>query len=201
MEVRDPTEGSDIMTTIAALLAETSSDELRKHLDDQGATSGWVGLGGHLAPAITKLFDIPIGNLALSAYRRQREVRAAMKRTESVPGSREVVRLAEHEIETTIEPEVVIQVNGVSYQPIEIALDLNMEVEALTVTVEHGRIVGWAPGAATASATLKAGEVTVASAATKPVQLASLQDGDITIDITSDLAENQSKTLKLQTQR
>lgn len=157
------------MTTVTQLLFGTVEQGI-KTLDARAGplTAMLRGAPGvavapaDVATAITDLLDVPLGNLALAAWDQQRRVRAALDETRRQPGSRQVVRLLEHTISSTQHPTLDVESGPVRARLLSLTLDVAIAINATELVIEGGRVVEVRAGAASASASLSAGHVTLA---------------------------------------
>jgi hypothetical protein len=125
--------------------------------------------------AITGLLRVPVGTLALVAWDRHQRVLAACRSTADVPGAREVVALREHTITTTRRVDVELDVAGATRRLLELVLTVRIEVAAVELVVEEGRVSEARPGTARASAVLTADGFELARQTLRPVTLAGVR--------------------------
>ena len=179
------------MTTLAALLYRddrTAQADLEAALDNHGlmkSALAWPGVLPQIAEGILAFLEMPISNLAVSAYQKHRHIEAARRETARSPGTPQVVQLMEHTIRSKLEPTVDIEVNGVTKTLLRLELAAEISVEAVTAVVQSGQVVDIAPGSATAKVTLSAAGVELAKAETQPVELAVPKEATIVIDLTA----------------
>lgn len=179
------------MTTLAALLYpddRTAQANLEAALRDHELmqpVASWPGVLPQIAEGILAFLEMPIGNLAVSAYLKHRHIEAAIRETARSPGTPQVVQLMEHTIRSKLEPTVDIEVNGVTKTLLRLELAAEISVEAVTAVVQSGQVVDIAPGSATAKLTLSAAGVELAKAETQPVELAVPKEARIVIDLTA----------------
>ena len=179
------------MTTLAALLYRddrTAQGDLEAALDNHElmpSVVAWPGVLPRIAEGILAFLEMPISNLAVSAYQKHRHIEAAIRETARSPGTRQVVQLMEHTIRSKLEPTVDIEVNGVTKTLLRLELAAEISVEAVTAVVQSGQVVDIAPGSATAKLTLSAAGVELAKAETQPVELAVPKEATIVIDLTA----------------
>ena len=179
------------MTTLAALLYRddrTAQADLEAALDNHGlmkSVVAWPGVLPQIAEGILAFLEMPISNLAVSAYQKHRHIEAARRETARSPGTPQVVQLMEHTIRSKLEPTVDIEVNGITKTLLRLELAAEISVEAVTAVVQSGQVVDIAPGSATAKLTLSAAGVELAKAETQPVDLAVPKEATIVIDLTA----------------
>ena len=116
-----------------------------------------------VASSLATLLDVPIGNLALQGWQQHRDVAAARRSTAIHPGTREVVRLLEHRIESHQSPVIEVTVQGVPKEVLALDLDVEIEAASVDLVIEHGEIVAVESGPAIAKGTLSASDVVLAS--------------------------------------
>jgi hypothetical protein len=131
-----------------------------------------------VASTLSSLLDVPLRGLALKGWRQYRDVAEARRSTAEHPGTREVVELLEHRIESRQSPAIEVTVEGVPREVL--ALDLLVEIEATTaqLVIEHGEIVRFETGPAVARGTLSAHDVVLASHEFQAVDLSVDPDPD-----------------------
>jgi len=176
------------MTTLAALLYRddrTAQADLEAALHNHESVVAWPGVLPQIAEGILAFLEMPIGNLAVSAYLKHRHIEAAIRETARSPGTPQVVQLMEHTIRSNLEPTVDIEVNGVTKTLLRLELVAEISVEAVTAVVQSGQVVDIAPGSATAKLTLSAAGFELAKAETQPVELAVPEEARIVIDLTA----------------
>ena len=179
------------MTTLAALLYRddrTAQADLEAALYNHGlmkSVVAWPGVLPQIAEGILAFLEMPISNLAVSAYQKHRHIEAARRETARSPGIPQVVQLMEHTIRSKLEPTVDIEVDGVTKTLLRLELVAEISVEAVTAVVQSGQVVDIAPGSATAKLTLSAAGVELAKAETQPVDLAVPKEATIVIDLTA----------------
>lgn len=130
--------------------------------DLQLAAAGLVAASTDVAAALVRLLDMPIGNLAIRAWSRHRDVDRARAETRATPGEREVVQLAAHTITSEQSPTVDVSAGGVHTTLLTLDLEVEIEVGLVAVVIENGEIVETTPGPTRASAKLSASDVVLA---------------------------------------
>jgi hypothetical protein len=158
------------MTTIAEILFRPGSShaELNASIERARASLGTLSFTGFSVPSadvgetLKDLLDLPVGNIALRAWRQYRDVVQACERTRISATEREVVRLMEHRVVSHQSPVIEVIVGG-SAVPI-LALDLCVEVNVASaeLLVERGSVQQIRTGDGSARVRLSAGEVLLA---------------------------------------
>jgi hypothetical protein len=82
------------------------------------------------------------------------DLNSAARRTLAVPGSTELVALAEHQITSAMHPYVTVSVDGYDVATIQIDLSLLFDVKALVAAIRDGRLVALHSGHCDVTATL-----------------------------------------------
>jgi hypothetical protein len=124
-----------------------------------------------IATALDDLLDMPVGQLALDGWAKRQRVHAACERTRRQPRRREVVPLAEHTLTVTQHPTIELTVGGTTHRLLTLALEVQIEVTAVTLVIQHGRVAEVRHGAASAEATLSAGKVRLAHGVLDGIEL------------------------------
>ena len=104
--------------------------------------------------AVTGLLDVDLIGVLVSAWRTHQDLVSAARRTLAVPGSTELVALAEHQITSAMHPYVTVSVDGYRVATIQIDLSLLFDVKALVAGIRDGRLVALHSGHCDVTATL-----------------------------------------------
>jgi len=115
-----------------------------------------------LALAVSGLLTMPVGNVALLAWHQELRVRRARKETSLHPGSRQVVRLLDHTISSKQQPSLDVESGPVRGTLLVLTLQVDIAINATNLIIEDGKIVEARPGAASATASLMAGDLLLA---------------------------------------
>jgi hypothetical protein len=113
--------------------------------------------------AVAGLLDVSLIGLLVSAWRTHHDLTTAARRTLAVPGSTELVPLAEHEVTSTMHPYVTVFVDGYQVATIQLDLSLVFEVKALLAGIHDGRLVALHSGHCDVTATLAIDQTDVVS--------------------------------------
>jgi hypothetical protein len=104
--------------------------------------------------AVAGLLDVSLIGVLVSAWRTHQDLTSAARRTLAVPGSTELVSLAEHQITSAMHPYVTVLVDGHHVATIQIDLSLLFDVKALLAGIRGGRLVALHSGHCDVTATL-----------------------------------------------
>ncbi len=113
--------------------------------------------------AISGLLDISLIGVLVSAWRTHHDLTTAARRTLAVPGSTEVVPLAEHQITGAMHPYVTVSVDGYRVATIQLDLSLAFDVKALLAGIRDGQLVALHSGHCDVTATLAIDQTDVVS--------------------------------------
>lgn len=178
------------MTTLTELLYHdrpAAASKLRADLVDRDLLPGVArgpGTVGEVVDAIVSWLEMPLADLAVTAYLRHRLIEAAKRNTSRAPGTREVVRLLKHTIHVKQEASVEVEIGAKTVTVVRLEVTAEITVDAVTAVVEAGHIKEIAPGEARGSVTLKAGGVELAAVRSRPVDLTVPDQAKIVIDLT-----------------
>lgn len=167
------------MTTVESILFGDRGNAVRclkKSIATSGDAIQRLGLrfafsGSDVARAIALSLETQVGDLAAEAWADCDEVRQACRRTDGRRGARELVRLLDHTATSTQDIDVEVKSGGKRQTIMTMTLRVSVKVNAVTVMIEAGRVAGFRPGSASASAALSIGDVEVASGSMKDVSL------------------------------
>jgi hypothetical protein len=123
---------------------------------DLVSEAGRTAAADQVAGVAHGLLDLDLGDLVVAGWRKQGQLAAAAERTATNPGSSEVVELATHRISSAHHPSVELLVNDVHLATVTFALEVEIVVRALVVTVRDGHVVSIRTGACDVAATLAA---------------------------------------------
>src|SRR5262249_47550887 len=113
--------------------------------------------------AVTDLLDISLTGVLLSAWRTHHDLTTAARNTLIVPGSTELVPLAEHQITSTMHPSVTVLAAGHNMATTHLDLPLLFDVKAVLAGIRAGLLVERPSGPCDVTATLAIEKTDVAS--------------------------------------
>jgi hypothetical protein len=104
--------------------------------------------------AVARLLDVSLIGVFVSAWRTHHDLTSAARRTLAVPGSTELVTLAEHQITSTTHPYVSVFVDGYHVATIHLDLSLVFDIKTMVAGIRDGRLVALHSGRCDVTATL-----------------------------------------------
>ena len=113
--------------------------------------------------AVTGLLDVSLIGVLVSAWRTHEDLTSAARRTLAVPGTTELVPLAEHQITSVMHPYVTVFVDGDQVTTIHLDLSLLFDVQAVLAGIRDGQLVALQSGHCDVTATLAIEKTDVAS--------------------------------------
>jgi hypothetical protein len=140
--------------TVAALLGEADPQWMeralgaahvgRRALAGIGpvAAATYPALEERVAEVVRAALQIDLGELAVGAWSRYRELVEAAERTREAPGAPEDVVLAEHEITWSQPIAVEVVVDGIPVTTLQFALSVSLTMRGVVAVVEAGALVG-----------------------------------------------------------
>jgi hypothetical protein len=135
--------------------------------------SGRVSVTGRdIAEAVAETLDTPVGDLALEAWSQYSAVADARRRTAGRPNAREVVRLLPHDLTSSQDIDVEIDLDGTRQTVLTMTVRVAVEVNAVSVVVVAGRVANVASGEGSVLATLSIGHVEIARGSLNDTNLA-----------------------------
>jgi len=118
---------------------------------------------GEVGTAVAGLLDISLVGVLVSAWRTHHDLISAARRTLAVPGSTELVPLAEHQVTSAMHPYVTVFVDGYEVATIHLDLSLLFDVKAVLAGIRDGQLVELHSGHCDVTATLAIEKTNVAS--------------------------------------
>ena len=113
--------------------------------------------------AVTGLLDVSLIGVLVSAWRTHEDLTSAARRTLAVPGSTELVPLAEHQITSVMHPWVTVFVDGYQVATIHLDVSFLFDVQAVLAGIRDGYLVALHSGHCDVTATLAIEKTDVAS--------------------------------------
>jgi hypothetical protein len=113
-----------------------------------------ASLVGQIGREVANFLDMPVDDLLCSAWDKHQLVREALEHTRGRPDAVTRVTILQHRLTSTHRPRVELTADGQRYPICDIVLTLSLEVDSFVVEVRDGRVAGWGPGTASASAEL-----------------------------------------------
>ena len=113
--------------------------------------------------AVTGLLDVSLIGVLVSAWRTHNDLTSAARRTLAVPGSTELVPLAEHQITSAMHPYVTVFVDGYQVATIHLDLSFLFDVQAVLAGIRDGQLVALHSGHCDVTATLAIEKTEVAT--------------------------------------
>ena len=113
--------------------------------------------------AVTGLLDVSLIGVLVSAWRTHEDLTSAARRTLAVPGTTELVPLAEHQITSVMHPYVTVFVDGYQVATIHLDLSFLFDVQAVLAGIRDGQLVALHSGHCDLTATLAIEKTEVAS--------------------------------------
>lgn len=160
------------MTTIASLLfgpPPGSRAAIERALESVTGPLAALRIGGVAVPhvevvdAVATLLELPVGNLALTAWGQQRDVAEAIERTRNDPAGREVIEVLSHRIRSRQRPTIDVDVNGARSRVLELDAEVELEMTTAELVIEAGRVTAARTGPTRGRARLSASGVTLAA--------------------------------------
>jgi len=118
---------------------------------------------GEVRSAVTGLLDINVIGVLVSAWRTHHDLTSAARRTLVVPGSTELVPLADHQITSATHPYVNLFVDDYHVATIHLDLSFLFDVKAVLAGIRDGQLVALHSGHCDVTATLAIEKTDVAS--------------------------------------
>ena len=113
--------------------------------------------------AVAGLLDVSLIGVLVSAWRTHQDLTSAARRTLAVPGTTELVPLAEHQITSVMHPYVTVFVDGYQVTTIHLDLSFLFDVQAVLAGIRGGQLVALHSGHCDVTATLAIEKTEVAT--------------------------------------
>ena len=124
-----------------------------------------------VAHAVAAALDTPVSDVAAGAWEQYRAVEKARRETRRRPGKPTVVHVGPHTISTTEDVEVDVERSGTHCRLVTLTLSVEIAVNAANVTVEAGEVTDITAGSASATVTLSAGDLRLATGSIEGIDL------------------------------
>ena len=166
------------MTTLLSILSsrrDAVADVDRWAAGEQSRLRGaWrfaVFTSTDVAQAVAAALDTPVSDVAAGAWEQYRAVEKARRETRRRPGKPTVVHVGPHTISTTEDVEVDVERSGTHCRLVTLTLSVEIAVNAANVTVEAGEVTDITAGSASATVTLSAGDLRLATGSIEGIDL------------------------------
>lgn len=152
--------------TVAALLGDADPQWLERALGaahvghstlasiGQLAAATYPALEGRVAEVLRGALQIDVGELAVAAWGRYRELVETAERTRDAPGEPEDVVLAEHLITWTQQPAVEVILDGKTFTTLQFDLSVSLTMRSVVAVIGAGMLIGLRAGDVLAGARL-----------------------------------------------
>jgi hypothetical protein len=124
-----------------------------------------------VAQAVAAALDTPVGDVAAGAWKQYQAVEQARRETRRRRGSPTVVHVGPHTISTTEDIDVDVERSGTRCTLVTLTLYVEIAVNAANVTVDAGEVTDVTAGSASATVTLSAGDVRLATGSIEGIDL------------------------------
>jgi hypothetical protein len=125
-------------------------DRLGSALGAGIAGAGLQLVTGQLSAQLGALVNVDLGGILVDGWRRRAELAAAAEMTSRSPRATAEVPLVDHRILTSQQPSIDVVVNGTPVATLTFDLGIMIDVEGVSATVRHGRLVALRGGRCTA---------------------------------------------------
>ncbi len=164
--------GAENPTALSLLFAEDpSAADIQERLT--GSASLTIHLEGiepalrhaaerQVAASVVEVLHLDLIDVLVSGWRKYDDLTAAARRTLGVPGSTEVVQLADHRVTCSEAPFVTVEIDGATVATVHLDLSLVFDVSVLLGAVRAGKLVALQSGRCDIKGTLAVEDVQVA---------------------------------------
>ena len=173
--------GEDL--TVGGILTEGRADDALRGALSEGNVARAIDRGLKVVPrglrafardevvgVAISAFDLPLISVLAAGWRKWEELTDAARRTLQVQGATEIVELHDERITSTHHPRIDVTLDGEEIAHIDLGLELDIVLHAVTAVVGDGRLSALRTGRADVTARLSVEDETLAEA-TRPVEL------------------------------
>jgi hypothetical protein len=142
--------------------------------EESGRRGAWrfaVFTSTDVAQAVAAALDTPLSDVAVSAWEQYQAVGQARRDTRRHPGKPTVVHVGPHTVSTTEDIDVDIERGGTHCRLVTLTLSVEIAVNAANIRVEAGDVTDITAGSASATVTLSAGDVRLATGSIEGIDL------------------------------
>jgi hypothetical protein len=107
------------------------------------------------AQELEKAFEPDPFLLMVKAWSQVRKLREAAQDSRGPPAEKKTAALLEHEIDLTLEPRLVLNVNGIDWCSVKLEVEIKLSFESAQLEFHNGRVSALQLGKPTGSITLK----------------------------------------------
>lgn len=131
----------------------------------------WTAAMPDLAEKICELLEIKIPNILVVAWKKAKELQAALEKSRSAPEEVIYLQLAEHTINSDHKPSIDVQLKGATLKKIELLVQLGFKLKGFVLKIQNGGIKEMQTGHCEAKGTIKYGTLTIAEKKLEPIKL------------------------------
>ncbi len=135
------------------ILSADAGQDLGRALE-HAAKSTRAAAAREVTAAAAGLLDVSLVGVLAEGWREHHDLTSAARRTLAVPGSTELVQLAEHQVSVANHPYVTVLVDGRQVATVHLGLSFVFDVSAVVAGISAGRLVAIHPGRCDVTATL-----------------------------------------------
>jgi len=100
----------------------------------------WTTTMPDLLPSVTELFDIPIVDVLLAAWKKADVLNAEVEATRKSPAETSFLSLSRHTVSSEFHPAIDVRIPGKTIKSIMFTARLSLTLEDVTLRVQNGRI-------------------------------------------------------------
>jgi hypothetical protein len=131
----------------------------------------WTSTIPDLAPKVCELLDIKIPNLLITAWKKVKDIQAALEKSKESPDETVYLELAQHTINSEHKPSIEVKIKGATVKKIELAIQLGFNLKGFLLKIQNGGIKEIETGRCEAKGTIKYGGLTIAEKKLEPIKL------------------------------
>ena len=123
------------------LQGRESVASLKDKLTDQLTADHWSNIASGIGGKVSELFDVDVGFLIVSAWRKCEELKEYADPRKSPPNETKLLPLAKHTLKVAYSPYVEILYNGQPLGKVVFDVSLSFDLEGFVLTIQNGKIM------------------------------------------------------------
>jgi hypothetical protein len=131
----------------------------------------WTAAMPDLAEKVCELLDIKIPNILVAAWKKAKELQAALEKSKGAPEEVTYLQLAEHTVNSDHKPSINVQLKGATVKKIELPVQLAFNLKGFVLKIQNGGILEMQTGHCEAKGTIKYGTLVIAEKKLEPIKL------------------------------
>jgi hypothetical protein len=146
--------------------------ELKEKIDSEIKGIKWIKAAPDLLKKICELLNIEIPDLFIAAWEKEKVIKEALLKSKQSPGKTIEIELAEHTIESELNPYIEIRIQGIpTPKKIKFKVQVSFNLKGFILEIQKGAVTEILPLSCEVTGTFKCEEILLAKKDFEPIKL------------------------------